>query len=154
QQQLPLGQSAISVAPPSMASLPPTCHPPPPPNYSSISAELNDYHLSSSSSMFPNSTPYNNGLPTKNNGPYEPQGGSTVTVASTASFAPPSGPTNALFYAPSTATTHRAKALPMDQLHWQQLSKVSNERRTGLLPYLYPEGWTDKPSIPPPPSGY
>lgn len=49
---------------------------------------------------------------------------------------------SALLYAPGTNVAHHARALPFDQLHYQPLSKASNtERRTGLLPYLYPEGW-------------
>lgn len=81
----------------------------------------------SPSSVFPVHTPQNHLSPSfflvNRNSPYRP-----VRAVNTLLIPPPS------------ASLHQPRHLSMDQMHYQPLGKSFNERRTGILPYLQPDG--------------
>ncbi|EED14870.1 mucin, putative [Talaromyces stipitatus ATCC 10500] len=47
---------------------------------------------------------------------------------------------NTLLIPPPSASLHQPRHLSMDQMHYQPLGKSFTERRTGVLPYLHPDG--------------
>ncbi|OOQ82959.1 putative mucin [Penicillium brasilianum] len=52
---------------------------------------------------------------------------------------------------PSTSMQHQ-RSVPFDHMHYQPLGKGSVDRKTGLLPYIHPETWTQthfQPLYPP-----
>jgi hypothetical protein len=59
---------------------------------------------------------------------------------------------NTLLFPPPSASLQHPRSLPFNQMHYQPLGKVS-ERKTGVLPYLQPEGWLEPPLAQPNPIG-
>ncbi|KAL4899524.1 hypothetical protein BDW74DRAFT_109397 [Aspergillus multicolor] len=55
---------------------------------------------------------------------------------------------NTLLIPPPSASLEQQRAVPFHHMHYQPLGK-STERRTGLLPYLHHETWSQGPYIPP-----
>jgi len=55
---------------------------------------------------------------------------------------------NTLLFPPSASLQH-PKPLPFNQMHYQPLGKTISERKTGVLPYLQPEGWPEPPMAQP-----
>lgn len=51
---------------------------------------------------------------------------------------------NTLLFPPPSASLQHPRPLSFSQMHYQPLGKVS-ERKTGVLPYLQPEGWPEPP---------
>jgi len=52
---------------------------------------------------------------------------------------------NTLLYPPPSASLQHPKPLPFNQMHYQPLGKTISERKTGVLPYLQPDGWPEPP---------
>ena len=55
---------------------------------------------------------------------------------------------NTLLIPPPSASLHPSRNLPLEQMHYQPLSKVVSERKTGVLPYLHLDAWP-QPGFPP-----
>lgn len=72
------------------------------------------------------------GLPIPRNSPYKP-----IRRVNTLLVPPP-----------STSLQKPQHPGSYDQLHWQSLGKSNNEQRTGVLPYLHFQTWSEAPRMP------
>ncbi|KAF7712705.1 Uncharacterized protein PECH_006661 [Penicillium ucsense] len=60
-----------------------------------------------------------------------------------------------LLIPPPTASMMHQRSIPFDHMHYQPLGKSQADRKTGQLPYIYPEGWNQPQYQPPfPPSQF
>ncbi|KAJ5682369.1 hypothetical protein N7462_005534 [Penicillium macrosclerotiorum] len=53
-----------------------------------------------------------------------------------------------LLIPPPSTSMQQQRSVPFDHMHYQPLGKTSADRKTGLLPYIYPESWTQTPFQP------
>ncbi|KAJ5166914.1 uncharacterized protein N7482_005695 [Penicillium canariense] len=57
-----------------------------------------------------------------------------------------------LLIAPPSTSMQQQRSVPFDHMHYQPLGKTSADRKTGQLPYIYPETWNQthfQPLFPP-----
>jgi hypothetical protein len=52
---------------------------------------------------------------------------------------------NTLLIPPPSASLQQPRNLSVDQMHYQPLSKTVTQRRTGVLPYIHHEAWSQGP---------
>lgn len=63
---------------------------------------------------------------------------------------------NTLLIPPPSSSLQQHRNVPFDHMHYQPLGKGNTSRKTGLLPYVQPDGWNQAPYLHPiyPPTGY
>lgn len=54
-----------------------------------------------------------------------------------------------LLIPPPSTSMHQQRSVPFDHMHYQPLGKGTADRKTGLLPYIHPEVWSQPYSHPP-----
>ncbi|KAJ5835201.1 hypothetical protein N7447_001227 [Penicillium robsamsonii] len=63
---------------------------------------------------------------------------------------------NTLLIPPPSSSVQQQRNVPFDHMHYQPLGKGNTSRKTGLLPYIQPDAWSQAPYLHPiyPPAGY
>lgn len=56
---------------------------------------------------------------------------------------------NTLLYPPPSTSLHHSRTLSHEQMHYQPLGKASTERKSGILPYLSQDSWSDPRQLQP-----
>lgn len=56
---------------------------------------------------------------------------------------------NTLLIPPPSTSLQQQRNIPFEHMHYQPLGKTAAERKTGLLPYLHQDAWSQGPFFPP-----
>ncbi|KAJ5130673.1 uncharacterized protein N7515_006712 [Penicillium bovifimosum] len=56
---------------------------------------------------------------------------------------------NTLLIPPPSSSLQQQRSIPFDQMHYQPLAKGTTSRKTGLLPYIQPDAWSQAPYLHP-----